>query len=67
MISLGLGDIAGFPFLQPPDSRGIKDGLDLLAELGAVACARLSGPDRSSPRSASSSRSCPSTRGWRGW
>ena len=36
MISLGLGDIAAFPFLQPPDSRGIKDGLDLLAELGAV-------------------------------
>src|SRR5690554_5487347 len=36
MISLGLGDIAKFPFLQPPDSRGIKDGLDLLKELGAV-------------------------------
>ncbi|HEU4850466.1 MAG TPA: ATP-dependent RNA helicase HrpA, partial [Terrimesophilobacter sp.] len=36
MISLGLGDIAEFPFLQPPDSRGIKDGLDLLRELGAV-------------------------------
>nr|WP_255546082.1 ATP-dependent RNA helicase HrpA [Glaciihabitans sp. dw_435] len=36
MISLGLGDIAKFPFLQPPDSRGIKDGLDLLRELGAV-------------------------------
>ncbi|GAA4267633.1 ATP-dependent RNA helicase HrpA [Frondihabitans peucedani] len=36
MISLGLGDIAGFPFLQPPDSRGIKDGLDLLRELTAV-------------------------------
>jgi ATP-dependent helicase HrpA len=36
MISLGLGDIASFPFLQPPDSRGIKDGLDLLRELGAV-------------------------------
>ncbi len=36
MISLGLGDIAAFPFLQPPDSRGIKDGLDLLRELGAV-------------------------------
>ena len=36
MISLGLGDIAGFPFLQPPDSRGIKDGLDLLRELRAV-------------------------------
>ena len=37
MISLGLGDIASFPFLQPPDSRGIKDGLDLLRELGAIA------------------------------
>jgi ATP-dependent helicase HrpA len=36
MISLGLGDIARFPFLQPPDSRGIKDGLDLLHELGAI-------------------------------
>lgn len=36
MISLGLGDIASFPFLQPPDSRGIKDGLDLLRELGAI-------------------------------
>ncbi len=36
MISLGLGEIADFPFLQPPDSRGIKDGLDLLRELGAV-------------------------------
>jgi ATP-dependent helicase HrpA len=36
MISLGLGDIAAFPFLQPPDSRGIKDGMDLLRELGAL-------------------------------
>ena len=40
MISLGLGDIAAFPFLQPPDSRGIKDGLDLLTELGAITRAR---------------------------
>jgi ATP-dependent helicase HrpA len=36
MISLGLGDIEAFPFLTPPDSRGVKDGLDLLAELGAT-------------------------------
>jgi ATP-dependent helicase HrpA len=36
MISLGLGDVAAFPFLQPPDSRGIKDGLDLLTELSAL-------------------------------
>ncbi|MCU1476428.1 MAG: ATP-dependent helicase HrpA [Subtercola sp.] len=43
MISLGLGDIARFPFLQPPDSRGIKDGLDLLSELGAVDSEQRSG------------------------
>ena len=36
MISLGLGDIEAFPFLTPPDSRGVKDGLDLLVELGAT-------------------------------
>jgi len=47
MISLGLGDIAAFPFLQPPDSRGIKDGLDLLRELGAV---ESGGRAESSPR-----------------
>ncbi len=45
MISLGLGDVAEFPFLQPPDSRGIKDGLDLLRELGAVE-ERRAGPAR---------------------
>ena len=33
---LGLGDIAAFPFLQAPDARGVKDGLGLLGELGAV-------------------------------
>ena len=36
MISLGLGDIEAFPFLQKPDSRGVKDGLDLLKELNAI-------------------------------
>jgi ATP-dependent helicase HrpA len=36
MLSIGLGDIADFPFLQPPDRRGIQDGLDLLHELGAI-------------------------------
>jgi len=34
--SLGLGDIASFPFIQKPDARGVKDGLGLLRELGAV-------------------------------
>ncbi|WP_166867920.1 ATP-dependent RNA helicase HrpA [Salinibacterium sp. ZJ70] len=36
MLELRLGDIREFPFLTPPDSRGIADGLDLLSELGAV-------------------------------
>jgi len=33
---LGLDEITNFPFLQPPEPRGIKDGLALLAELGAL-------------------------------
>jgi ATP-dependent helicase HrpA len=36
MASLGLGPIEEFPFLTPPDSRGIRDGLELLRELGAL-------------------------------
>ena len=40
MLALGLGDIAGFPFLTPPDQRGIADGLGLLQELGAIETAK---------------------------
>ena len=36
MAVLGLGDIADFPFIDPPDRRGVRDGLALLAELGAL-------------------------------
>ncbi|GAA4188286.1 ATP-dependent RNA helicase HrpA [Microbacterium oryzae] len=36
MLSLGFGDISEFPFLTPPDSRGVRAALDLLVELGAV-------------------------------
>ena len=36
MTAAGLGDIARFPFLDPPDSRHIKDGVQLLEELGAL-------------------------------
>ncbi|WP_435746294.1 ATP-dependent RNA helicase HrpA [Microbacterium sp. PMB16] len=36
MLSLGFGDISAFPFLTPPDSRGVKAAFDLLTELGAV-------------------------------
>ena len=36
MIAIGLGDIAGFPFVDPPDARNVKDGIALLDELGAL-------------------------------
>ncbi|MFB7662872.1 ATP-dependent RNA helicase HrpA [Kitasatospora sp. NPDC056138] len=36
MTAAGLGDISAFPFLDPPDSRNIKDGINLLHELGAL-------------------------------
>ena len=36
MMSLGLGKVDDFPFVQPPDSRSINDGFKLLEELGAI-------------------------------
>ncbi|WP_210502873.1 ATP-dependent RNA helicase HrpA [Nocardioides xinjiangensis] len=39
MASLRLGDIARFPFVEPPDRRNVKAGTDLLEELGAVSTA----------------------------
>jgi ATP-dependent helicase HrpA len=36
MASLGLGEIARFPFVEPPDSRNVAAGVQLLEELGAV-------------------------------
>ncbi|WP_275288813.1 ATP-dependent RNA helicase HrpA [Halomonas elongata] len=36
MLSLKLGDISAFPFVDPPDSRFVTDGFRLLFELGAV-------------------------------
>ena len=35
MAALRLGDIAAFPFLDPPDRRSVRDGVLLLQELGA--------------------------------
>jgi ATP-dependent RNA helicase HrpA len=37
MAALDLGDMADFPFIDPPDSRNIADGVRLLEELGAFA------------------------------
>lgn len=36
MLTLGLGDVEQFPFIDPPDSRLVRDGYKLLEELGAV-------------------------------
>lgn len=36
MKSLGLGDAAEFPFVEPPPKRAIADGYQLLAEINAV-------------------------------
>ncbi|AEV86205.1 RNA helicase [Actinoplanes sp. SE50] len=36
MTNLGLGDLAKFPFIDPPDKRNITDGIKLLEELGAL-------------------------------
>ncbi|SCG62682.1 ATP-dependent helicase HrpA [Micromonospora echinaurantiaca] len=36
MTAIGLGDIAAFPFIDPPDRRNITDGVNLLHELGGL-------------------------------
>jgi len=36
MKSLGLGDVVGFPFIDPPSNRLVTDGYQLLAELHAL-------------------------------
>ena len=50
MAALDLGEVADFPFVDPPDSRNIADGVRLLEELGAVhpeaAPTRLTGVGR---------------------
>ncbi|MFE2970066.1 ATP-dependent RNA helicase HrpA [Streptomyces sp. NPDC059340] len=36
MTAAGLGDIEKFPFIDPPDHRNIRDGVQLLQELNAL-------------------------------
>ena len=47
MTSLGLGDVARFPFVDPPDPRQVADGVRLLEELGAF---DVDGPTRRGAR-----------------
>ena len=53
MTSLGLGDIGAFPFVEPPDRRSVRDGVQLLHELGAL------DPDQPDPRQAADPRRPP--------
>ena len=51
MLSLGLGEVDAFPFVEPPDPRAVSDGWQQLAELGAVdAQRRLTAIGRSMAR-----------------
>ncbi|HKL01604.1 MAG TPA: ATP-dependent RNA helicase HrpA [Desulfotignum sp.] len=46
MISLNLGDVQGFPFIDPPAAKSIKDGFDTLVELGAIRKKNRSGKQK---------------------
>ena len=39
-VARGPKDVENFPFVEPPDSRAINDGVTLLRELGALSAAR---------------------------
>ena len=36
MLSLNLGDISTYPFIDPPHTKNIRDGIDILREIGAI-------------------------------
>ena len=65
MTSLGLGDVGRFPFVQPPDQRAIRDGQQLLDELGALEPASPDNPVRRLTPIGRSLARILSIRGWR--
>ncbi len=46
MTAIGLGDVANFPFVEPPESSMIRDGFALLDELAAIEPAERGDPER---------------------
>jgi ATP-dependent helicase HrpA len=48
MAALDIGEIDDFPFIDPPDHRQVKDGIELLRELGAITSAASRSPARRS-------------------
>jgi HrpA-like RNA helicase len=64
MAALDIGEIEDFPFIDPPDRRQVKDGIELLRELGAITPAvpqadarRSSGPESSGSEAAAGASS----------
>jgi ATP-dependent helicase HrpA len=54
MTSLGLGDVARFPFVEPPDTRAVQAGTQLLEEIGALTTVRSQpAPGRADPEGGS--------------
>ncbi|MFH2220532.1 MAG: ATP-dependent RNA helicase HrpA [Pseudomonadota bacterium] len=50
MIALELGEMSDFPFIDRPDAKSVRDGFDLLVELGAIATAsKPEGPAEKQP------------------
>ncbi len=50
MTALGLGEVAAFPFVDPPDARAVRDGLQLLTELAAIEKGPAPSPSHQEPR-----------------
>lgn len=54
MANLGLGDISAFPFVDSPDHKAIRDGIQLLDELGALEPAADAAKSADAPKGGSS-------------
>ncbi len=50
MTSLGLGEVERFPFVEPPDAKTVRDGVQLLEELGALVPSGRPGARGRAPR-----------------
>ncbi|WP_251041733.1 ATP-dependent RNA helicase HrpA [Arthrobacter sp. ISL-30] len=44
-VARGPKDVENFPFVEPPDSRAINDGVTLLRELGALSTPKAASPE----------------------
>lgn len=69
MKSLGLGEIADFPFVDPPNNKAIKEGMNTLEEVDALSETGVERPSPEAPQGrrgrSARSRSGLSEIGWR--